>query len=431
MATVAAMTHVIDTLRARGFVADITDEAGLRDLLATERVSYYVGFDPTAPSLHAGSLVGMMAMAHLQRAGHRPIALAGGATGRIGDPSGRDAEREVLAEQQLERNLAGIRRQLSLVLDLEGDAGMLVDNHDWTAPISFLDFLRDVGMHVPVSQMLARESVKRRLDQRDQGLTFAELSYQLLQANDFAHLYATEGCRLQGGGSDQWGNITAGIDLTRRMHGAQVFGMTWPLLTTSDGQKFGKSAGNAVWLDPEMTSPYRYYQYWMNATDDDVVPFLRMFTFLPLDEIDEAAAVHAQDPAARTAHTLLAREATRIIHGDEGVAAAERATEVLFGDHPFVGMDDDLLADVFAAAPSMEVDAARLDEGIGLLTLLTEVGATTSNSQARQQVRQGAIRLNNAVVDDERRVVTRDDLASPTTMVLRVGKRRYHLVRFS
>lgn len=423
------MTHVIDTLRDRGFIADITDEAGLRDLLSSGPVTFYVGFDPTARSLHAGSLVGMMAMAHLQRAGHHPIALAGGATGRIGDPTGRDAEREVMDEDRLAANLAGIRDHLSLVLDLSEGNGELVDNFDWTGPMSFLEFLGAVGMHVPVSQMLARESVSRRLEQG--GLTYAEFSYQLLQAHDFAHLYESRGCRLQGGGSDQWGNITAGVDLTRRMHGAQVFGMTWPLLTTSDGQKFGKSAGNAVWLDPDLTSPYRYYQYWMNATDDDVVGFLRLFTFLDLDEIEAVAAEHEADPSARVAQATLAREATRIIHGDEGVAAAEQATAVLFGDDPFVGMDDAVLADVFSAAPHMEVDRARLDDGIGLLALLTEAGATKSNGQARQQVRQGAVRLNNTVVDDDRFVVTPDDLASPTTLVLRVGKRRYFLVRFT
>lgn len=423
------MTHVIDTLRTRGFIADITDEPALRALLSSEQVTFYVGFDPTAASLHAGNLVGMMAMAHLQRAGHHPIALAGGATGRIGDPSGRDAEREVMDEQRLAANLAGIRDHLSLVLDLSEGHGDLVDNFDWTGPMSFLEFLGAVGMHVPVSQMLARESVSRRLEQG--GLTFAEFSYQLLQANDFAHLYETRGCRLQGGGSDQWGNITAGVDLTRRMHGAQVFGMTWPLLTTSDGQKFGKSAGNAVWLDPALTSPYRYYQYWMNATDDDAVKFLKLFTFMDLEEIETVAAEHHQNPSQRVAQTVLARAATRIIHGDDGVVAAEQATAVLFGDDPFVGMDDEVLADVFSAAPHMEVDASRLDEGIGLLTLLTEVGATTSNGQARQQVRQGAIHLNNATVEDERRMVTRDDLASPTTLVLRVGKRRHHLVRFT
>lgn len=423
------MTHVLDTLRERGFVADITDEDGLRDLLATEQVSFYVGFDPTAASLHAGNLVGMMAMAHLQRAGHRPIALAGGATGRIGDPSGRDAERELMDEQQLRANLAGIRRHLGTVLDLQGDAGELVDNFDWTGPVSFLDFLGRVGVHVPVSAMLARESVRRRLDQRDQGLTFAELSYQLLQANDFAHLYATRGCRLQGGGSDQWGNITAGIDLTRRLHGAQVFGITWPLLTTSDGHKFGKSAGNAVWLDRDRTSPYAYYQYWMNATDADVVAFLKLFTFLSLDEIEEVAAAHAKDPAARTAQQVLAREATRIVHGDTGLAEATRATTVLFGDEEFSGMDDRVLAEAFDGAPSMEVNRAELAAGIGLLNLLREVGATRSNGQGRQLVNQGAVRVNNVVVEDPTRTLTTDDLASEATLVVQIGKRRHYLAR--
>ena len=331
-------TNPIDTLRARGFVADITDEAGLRALFETDRVTFYVGFDPTAPSLHAGSLVGMMAMSHLQRAGHRAIAIAGGATGRIGDPSGRDTERELLTDAVLEANLAGIRRDLGRVLDLsDPDRGILVDNHDWIGPMSFLDFLRDVGKHFSVNAMIARESVKKRLEQREQGLSFTEFSYQLLQAYDFAHLYEAEGCRLQGGGTDQWGNITAGIDLTRRLHGAQTYGLVWPLLLTADGAKFGKSAGNAVWLDPDLTSPYAYYQWWMNADDRDVVRFLQLFTYLELDEIDQLAVEHEADPAGRHAHRVLAREATRIIHGDAGVEQAENATAVLFGDDPFVG----------------------------------------------------------------------------------------------
>ncbi len=241
-----------------------------------ERVTFYVGFDPTASSLHAGCFVGMMAMSHLQRAGHRAIALAGGATGRIGDPSGRDAEREVMSEEQLTANLAGIRRDLERVLDLtDPDRGILVDNHDWIGPISFLDFLRDVGTHFSVNGMLNKESVRKRLDQREQGLTFTEFSYQLLQAFDFAYLHEAYGCLLQGGGTDQWGNITAGIELCRRMHGVQAYGLTWPLLLTADGAKFGKSAGNAVWLDPDLTSPYAYYQYWINADDRDVVRFLK------------------------------------------------------------------------------------------------------------------------------------------------------------
>ena len=429
--TTPAGTNPVDTLRDRGFIQDVTDEDGLRHLFDTERVTFYVGFDPTAASLHAGNLVGMMAMAHLQRAGHRAIALAGGATGRIGDPSGRDAERELLDDTVLERHLAGIRTQLGMVLDLtDPERGILVDNHDWIGPLSFLDFLRDVGKHFSVNAMIARESVKKRLEEREQGISYTEFSYQLLQAYDFAHLFEAEGCRLQGGGSDQWGNITAGIDLTRRMHGGEVFGLTWPLLTTADGAKFGKSAGNAVWLDPEMTSAYSYYQYWLNADDRDVVKFLKLFTFLDLDEIAELERAHDADPRAREAHRVLAREATRVVHGDDGVDAAEHATAVLFGRQPFAGMDDRTLADAFAEAPTTVLDRARLDEGIGLLDLLSSIGAAASNGEARRHVQQGAVRLNNAVVDDATVTVTAADLASPTSLVVRVGKKRYFLARF-
>lgn len=423
----------IDVLRARGFVQDVTDEAGLRERMADGPITFYVGFDPTAPSLHAGNLVGMMAMAWLQRCGHRPIALAGGATGRIGDPSGRDAERELLDEATIETHLAGIRTHLGLVLDLGGDtpaSGLLVDNFDWTRDVTLLDFLRDVGVHTSINQMIARDSVKRRLEEREQGLTYAEFTYQLLQAFDFAHLERTHDCILQGGGSDQWGNIVAGIDLIRRRGGAQAYGLTWPLLTTADGAKFGKSAGNAIWLDPALTSPYAYYQYWLNAADADVVRFLRLFTFLELDAIEELAAAHTQDPAAREAHRVLAREATRIVHGDEGVDAAERATSVLFGDEPFAGLSDDLLTDAFDGAPSVELDRATLDAGLGLLTVLTEVGASKSNGEARRLVQQGAVKLNNASVDDPQRELSAADLAGEHTLVVKVGKKRYFLVRF-
>ena len=427
----------IDVLRARGFVQDVTDEDGLRERFATSRVTYYVGFDPTAPSLHAGNLVGMMAMSWLQRLGHRPIAIAGGATGRIGDPSGRDTERELLDEDQLDANLTAIRRQLSHVLDLSDDgsptSGKLVDNYEWLSEFSFLGFLRDVGKHFSVNAMIARESVKKRLEERDQGLSFTEFSYQLLQAYDFVHLYEAEGCILQCGGSDQWGNITAGTDLIHRMHGrdAQAYGLVWPLLTTADGRKFGKSAGNAVWLDPDMTSPYAYYQYWVNAHDDDVARFLKLFTLLDLDEIAELERELEENPAGRVAHRRLAEEATRVIHGDEGVAAAQRATSVLFGKEPFAGLDDRTLAEAFDTAPSVELAKDRLSDGLGLLELMTEVGAAASNGEARRLVKQGGVRINNAPITDEAHTIGPDDLASDTTLVLRVGKKRYYLARFT
>jgi tyrosyl-tRNA synthetase len=428
-------TNPIDVLRARGFVQDVTDEDGLRRAFDEDTVTFYVGFDPTGRSLHAGHLLGMMAMSWLQRLGHRPIALAGGATGRIGDPSGRDVERELMDEATVAANLAAIEAQLGLVLDLDDDrsrptSGMLVDNYRWTRDVTLLDFLRDVGVNASVNQMIARDSVKRRLEEREQGLTYAEFSYQLLQAFDFAHLYTTYGCVLQGGGSDQWGNIVAGIDLVRRRSGGQAYGLVWPLLTTADGQKFGKSAGNAVWLDPSMTSPYAYYQYWVNAADADVVRFLKLFTFLDLAEIEELAAEHERDPAARTVHRVLAREATRIVHGDEGVVAAERATAVLFGDQPFTGLEDATLAEAFEEAPSVVLSRSRLEDGIGLLELMTEVGATKGTSEARRLVQQGGVRLNNQRIDDPQRSVTPDDLASERTLVIKVGKKRYYLARF-
>jgi len=427
-------TDPLALLRARGFVQDVSDEEGLRAAFAAGPVTYYVGFDPTAPSLHAGNLVGMMAMAWLQRAGHRPIAIAGGGTGRIGDPSGRDTERSMLDEATLAANLAGIRAQLGAFLELDdvegGARGFLVDNHAWLSQLDLLGFLRDVGVHAGVSHMLGRESVRRRLEGREQGITYTEFTYQLLQAYDFAHLHATHGCVLQGGGSDQWGNITAGIDLTRRLHGGQVYGLVWPLLTTADGAKFGKSAGNAVWLDAGMTSPYAYYQYWLNAADADVERFLKLFTFLPLAEVAEVAAAHAADPASRVGQRTLAREATRILHGDEGVEAAERATTVLFGDEPYASLGDAVLADAFGEAPTVELPRVRLEEGIGLLELLTACGASASNGEARRLVEQGAVRLNNAPVADTARVVGVEDLVGETTVVLRAGRKRYFLARF-
>ena len=428
------MAGPLELLRARGFVQDVTDEQGLAAAFAAGRVTYYVGFDPTAPSLHAGNLVGMMAMAWLQRAGHRPIALAGGGTGRVGDPSGRDTERSVLSEEELAANLAGIRRQLGAFLELDdvegGERGFLVDNHTWLSEFDLLGFLGEVGVHVGVTAMLGRESVKRRLEGREQGITFTEFTYQLLQAYDFAHLSDVHGCVLQGGGSDQWGNITAGIELARRIRGTHTFGLVWPLLTTADGAKFGKSAGNAVWLDATLTSPYAYYQYWFNAADADVERFLKLFTFLPLADIVDVVAEHEREPASRHGQRVLAREATRILHGDTGVETAERATVVLFGDEPYGTLGDDVLADAFGEAPTVELPRARLDEGIGLLELMTTLGASTSNGEARRLVEQGAVRVNNAVVDDAARMVGPDDLAGATTVVLRAGRKRHFLARF-
>ncbi|MFN2555896.1 MAG: tyrosine--tRNA ligase [Nitriliruptorales bacterium] len=427
----AAFANPLDVVRDRGFVQDVTDAEGLRRLFEIERVTFYSGFDPSAPSLHTGHLVPIMLMAWLQRLGQRPIVLLGGATGRIGDPSGRDAERSLLPDEVIAENLTRQRAQLTRLLDLSHpDRGVLVDNHDWLGGLALLDFLRDVGKHFSVNQMLARESVRRRLEQREQGISYTEFSYQLLQAYDFAHLYASEGCRLQIGGSDQWGNILSGVELTRRLEGADVYGLTTSLLLDAEGRKFGKSVGRPTWLDPSLTSPYAYYQFWINTHDDDVVRFLRLFTFLPEQEIHELARIHGNDPGARVAHRRLAEECTRLVHGEQGLAEAQRATRVLFGGEPFGELDDQVVVEAFEAAPSVELSRGRLERGIGVLELLLEAGAAPSVSEARRLVRQGGIYLNNIRVDDEHRVVDVDDLASPTTLVLRVGKKRYFLVRF-
>lgn len=422
-------TNALEVLRARGFVQDVTDEDGLKAAFDAGPVTFYVGFDPTAPSLHAGNLVGIMAMSWLQRLGHVPIALAGGATGRIGDPTGRDRERELLDDTLIEANLAGIRAQLSHVLNLDHDGG-LVDNYTWTKDLTLLNFLRDVGVHASVNTMIAKDAVKTRLLAREQGLTFAELSYQLLQAYDFAVLHEQHGCVLQGGGSDQWGNIVAGIDLIRRRTGAHAYGLTWPLLTTADGTKFGKSAGNAVWLDATMTSPYAYYQFWLNAADADVGRFLRLFTYRDEDEIVALEQQLAADPKAREAHRVLARDATAIIHGEEAVAQAERAAQALFGGGA-QGAAEAELTGILDAAPHADFSRDALQDGVGVLEMLTALGATKSNGEARRLITQGAVRMNDVVLTDPLTRVGVSDVTDGDVIVFRLGKRRYFVARFA
>lgn len=422
------MTDPIDILAERGLLHDHTDEASLREHLTSGQRTFYVGYDPTAQSLHVGNLVGLMTQAWLQRAGHRPIVLAGGATGRIGDPSFRDEERQLMDDETIERNLEGIKRDFGRVLDVSN--ATVVDNYEWTKDITVLEFLRDIGKHFSINQLIARESVRRRLEDREQGISYTEFSYALLQAMDFDHLFATYGCTLQAGGSDQWGNIVAGVDLIRRRRGARAHGLTWPLVEGSDGKKFSKSAGNAPWLDPDLTSPFAYYQWWLNTDDRDIERFLRMFTFLPIDQIEEAARAHAADPGARTGQTLLATEATRIVHGDSGVAAAQKATAVLFGEAPVSELDDEALAMAFEQAPTVEIPRSELEGELGLLELMTRLGASRSNGEARRLIEQGGVRINDLPVTDPTRKVGPDDLATATTLVLRVGKKRQYLARF-
>ena len=425
------MLAPIELLRRRGLLEQISDEAGLTALFAREQVSFYVGFDPTARSLHVGNFVPIMMMAHLQRAGHRPIAVVGGATGMIGDPSGRSSERNLLDDSAVLANLATIRTQLASFLRFDGANGAkVVNNADWTGPISYLHWLRDVGKYFSVNAMIAKESVRRRLEERDQGISYTEFSYMLLQAYDFFVLNRDEGVQLQMGGNDQWGNITAGIELIHKKGGGQAYAITSPLLLTAAGEKFGKSAGNAVWLDSALTSPFAFYQYWVRTDDRDAGKFLRMFTFLDLDEIEVIEAAHASNLAGRGAQKRLAQEVTRIVHGEAALLRAELATEILFG-REIQGLSDAELADIFGDVPSTQLERNRLEAGIDLISLLVEMGASASKGEARRALTAGSIYLNNVKVTDAALMVTAAQLASESTLVVRTGKKNYFLARFA
>jgi len=423
----------LDDLRWRGLVHQTTDDAGLAAWLEAKPRVVYAGFDPTAESLHVGSLLPLLLLRRFQRAGHQPIAVVGGATGMIGDPSGKSAERNLLSKEALDANVAGLREQMRRFLDFDAgrNAAVLVNNHDWIGPWSYLEFLRDVGKNFPVSVMLTKDSVKGRLGRDDTGLSYTEFSYMLLQAYDFVHLYDTFGCELQVGGSDQWGNITAGIDLARRMRSVQLYGMTCPLLTKSDGGKMGKTEQGAVWLAADRTSPYQFYQYWINVDDADVGPCLRMLTELPREEIEALDAARADDAAARASQTCLAEELTRLVHGDAGLATARRATEIFFGAE-IADLDDDQLGQIFADVPSQTVckDLLSSDGGLSVVDALVSAGLAKSKGEARRTVEQGGAYVNNRRVVGVETQLTEADLASRSVMVLRTGKKRYALLRF-
>jgi tyrosyl-tRNA synthetase len=373
-----------------------------------------------------GHLVGQLSLRRFQLAGHRPLPLAGGATGMIGDPSGKSAERNLLSREQLAHNVECIKGQLRRLLDFEavGNAAILVDNADWTAPLSYLDFLRDVGKHFPLSAMLAKDSVRLRMGS-ESGISYTEFSYQLLQAYDFYHLRKTYGCELQIGGSDQWGNITAGIELIRRKLGETVWGWTFPLITKSDGSKFGKTESGSVWLDPEKTSPYRFYQFFVNTEDAKVGEYLRKFTLLPRDEIEALEAAHAANPGARTAHQALAREVTTMVHGKAAADAAIAASQILFGGE--IGdTPESVFAELIAEIPQATLDASSLDgSGAALIDLLVLSGLSVSKGQARRDLEGGGIYLNNRRVSSVDHRVRREDLVHGRHLLLRKGKKSY------
>ncbi len=422
-------SNIIDELKWRGLVNQSTDEAELKTHLNQSR-TLYCGFDPTASSLHIGSLLPLMLLRRFQRFGHKPLALVGGATGMIGDPTGKSEERNLLSKETLAENVAGLKAQMSRFLDFDGaNAAHVVNNFDWMSGFSFLEFLRDVGKHVPVNAMLAKDSVKSRIERADSGISYTEFSYMLLQAYDFVHLNKALGCTLQIGGSDQWGNITAGTDLGRRMNGASLFGMTCPLLLTSDGRKMGKTERGAVWLDAQRTSPYAFYQYWINVADSDVVMCLRYLTELSRDEIEALEESTKTKPGERAAQKSLARWLTEFIHGKAGIDAALKATDIFFGAE-IDSLNDAQLSEIFADVPSVSVTKSEFDIGITVVDALAKTGLSASKTDAKRAISSGAVALNNRKLDADRQL-THEDRASESVIVLRNGKKRYALLRIA
>jgi tyrosyl-tRNA synthetase len=412
----------------RGMVVEATE--GVRDLLAREPVTGYIGFDPTAPSLHVGSLLVLMALARLQRFGHHAIAIAGGGTGMIGDPSGKTQERSLLSIEQIDENLAGIKTQLAHFLDFDSAANpaRIVNNADWLRHLDLVEFLRDIGKYFTVNYMLAKESVRRRLEQ-EEGISYTEFTYLMLQAYDFLVLYDRYGCRLQMGGSDQWGNITAGCDLIRRARGGQAHGLVMPLVTTSSGVKFGKTESGTVWLDPARTSPFRFYQFWLHTDDRDAGRYLKYFTFLDEDGIRALERTVADAPEEREAQRVLAREVTRLVHGQAAVVRAERASSLLFGEGITELNVEDVLG-VFDDVPSTELPSASFaGEGFPVAELLVRAGLAASKGEAARLVKGGGIYVNNRRVTDERGRIGADRAIGGRLFVLRKGQRQNHLVK--
>jgi len=412
-----AKSDLLHELSTRGYIHQSTDEAGLDALARKEIITGYIGFDCTAPSLHVGNLVSIMLLRKLQQTGHRPIVLIGGGTTKVGDPSGKDESRKLLDDDTIASNIDGIQRVFSKFVDFgTGDRdAVLLNNADWLEKLNYISFLRDYGRHFSVNRMLSQDSVKLRLD-REQNLSFIEFNYMVLQAYDFVELHRREGCRLQMGGSDQWGNIVTGIELGRRTDGVELFGVTTPLLTTSSGAKMGKTAEGAVWLNPDMLSPYDYWQFWRNAEDADVPRFLKLFTELPLEEVDRLAALEGAE--LNDAKKILATEATALVHGRE---AADQAADTARATFEQGQLASDL--------PTIEVPRSELEEGYGVLTASVQAGFVKSTGEARRQVKGGGLKVNDVAVSDERRVLTVADLTSDGVIKLSLGKKRHALIR--
>lgn len=423
---------LLTKLRERGCIHDVSDFAQLETALEKTSLTFYCGFDPTANSLHVGSMLPLVMMRRLQRAGHTPIVVLGGATGMIGDPSGKSEERNLLDAKTIEENLAGIQPQISLFLDAKGkNAFSIVRNNEWLGKISFIEFLRDVGKMFSVNMMLNKESVRARIESREQGMSYTEFSYMLLQAYDFYHLHEKHKCVLQVGGSDQWGNITAGIDLIKKKHpgeNAAVFGLTFPLLTTSTGAKFGKTAEGAVWLDKNRTSPYQFYQYWYNTADDDVLRYLRLFTDVTEDTIDELTVLVKEKPDERKAQRVLAEDLTTLVHGADETKRALEASSVLFGGS-MDNLDSKTLSAIFSDVPSTQMPKADLTNGIELQELLVTTKLAQSKGAARRLIEGGGVYVNNNRAADPAQKIALNQFKDASVLILRSGKKTYHLVR--
>jgi tyrosyl-tRNA synthetase len=426
---------LLEEFQWRGLYADCTDSDALAQRLAQGPTALYCGFDPTADSLHVGNLVPLFALRRFQLAGHLPIALAGGATGMVGDPSGKSAERNLQTPEQVEHNIGSIKRQLEKFLEFDSartphrNPARIVNNADWTAPMSYLEFLREVGKFFTVNWMVAKESVRARMEDRENGISYTEFSYMLLQAYDFYHLRKTMDCELQVGATDQWGNITAGTELIRKKLNASAYGLVFPLLTKADGTKYGKTASGTVWLDPKRTSPYRFYQYFMQAEDSEVVKLLKVLTFLPREEIDALEAEVAGNPGARAAQKALARAMTSTVHGETAFADAQRASEIMFGGG-LDGITEAVFQDVVGEIPTRELERAGLEAGgVSVLDVLVHSGLAPSKGQARKDVEGGGIYLNNVRVAEISRRITTDDLLFGKYLLLRKGKRTYVVLR--
>jgi len=420
--------NVFDEFEWRGMVYDATE--GLPQFVAKEKITGYIGFDPSASSLHVGSFLPIMGLVHLQRFGHTPIAIVGGGTGLIGDPSGKTLERPLITKEQVEANLSGIREQLSRFLDFDSrkNPAMMINNADWLCTISLLDFLRDIGKYFSVNYMMAKESVKRRLEQ-EEGISFTEFSYLMLQAYDFLVLYDRYNCNLQMGGSDQWGNITAGTDLIRRLRNGKAYGLVFPLVTTNSGTKFGKTESGTVWLDAKLTSPFRFYQFWINTDDNDAIKYLKYFTLLSQSEIQDMADSLAEHPEKREAQRKLAQEVTMMAHGNTELRKAEQASRMLFGDEITSLSLRDVL-DIFADVPSAQIDKTQFSgEGITLVDLLVSSGLAQSKSEARRLIQGGGVYLNNIRITDLQRKVSLVDSVEGQVFVLRKGAKEYRLVK--